>query len=105
MDMNDYQNRAMRTAKNVDDEQKLVNGVLGLAGETGEVADYLKKVWFQGHDFDAETVKEEIGDVLWYIALICEALQCDMEDIAQMNLDKLWERYPDGFESDNSINR
>lgn len=84
---------------------RLLNGVMGLAGESGEVDDMLKKVLFQGHKLDREHVAKELGDISWYIALAADAIGYDLETIFQMNIDKLKERYPDGFEFERSINR
>ena len=84
---------------------QLVCGALGLCGESGEVADYLKKYIFHGHPLDLEVVKEELGDVLWYVALCCNAINVSMEDVMQLNIDKLKKRYPDGFSESASINR
>lgn len=106
MDMNEYQKLAMRTRiEGQMDEEALLNGTLGLAGESGEVCDYMKKVFFQDHPLDVEIIKEEIGDILWYIALVCTSLQCDMAEIAEMNINKLKLRYPEGFDREISISR
>ena len=106
MDLNEYQKMAMRTKVKAQlDEEALLNGVMGLVGETGEVVDTLKKALFQGHTFSLDKIIEELGDVLWYVALICDALQYDMSELAQINIDKLKKRYPEGFKSEDSINR
>lgn len=117
---NEYQKAAMRTydgkAKermnepidllNLQKEQKvfnidipgLINGALGLTGEAGEVSDLLKKGIFHGKGIDMLHLKEEIGDVCWYIALLCEAANFDLDEILAFNDNKLKERYPDGFD-------
>ena len=78
---------------------------MGLNGEAGEAMDILKKTLFQGHKLDRRHVALELGDICWYLALAADAIGYDLEDIMMMNVDKLRTRYPDGFESDRSVNR
>jgi NTP pyrophosphatase (non-canonical NTP hydrolase) len=99
---NEYQQAALRTASEKD---MLINGALGLCGESGEFADMVKKHKFQGHDLDREKAAKELGDICWYIAVSAESIGYDMDDIMQMNIDKLMKRYPDGFRASDSINR
>lgn len=65
---NEYQGAALRTASgmNYDHHGMIINGALGLCGESGEVADIIKKATFQGHQLDKEHIAEELGDVAWY---------------------------------------
>ena len=105
MKINEYQKAALRTAGTYDKDKLLLNGVLGLNGESGEVADIVKKNLFQGHDLDKEHIAKELGDVCWYIAITAEAIGYDLETIMEMNIEKLLKRYPNGFEVDRSINR
>lgn len=83
----------------------VVNASLGLSGETGELNDMIKKSIFHGHSLDMEKVKKEIGDIMWYIAMMCESFGFDMSEIAQMNIDKLKARYPEGFSEERSQHR
>lgn len=101
---NDYQRAALRTA-NGTNCVNLMNAALGMAGESGEVADIIKKHTFQGHDLDVNHVAEELGDVLWYVAVGAEAIGLSLGEVAQRNVDKLKRRYPDGFDKSRSINR
>lgn len=107
MDMTQYQNAAMRTARNdaLDKQQLLTNAALGLSGESGEFADLVKKHLFQGHTLDMAALKDELGDVLWYCALGATALGLDLGDVAARNVEKLWTRYPTGFISQRSTHR
>ena len=107
MTMNDYQKAAMRTASGVNYENygAIMNAALGICGEGGEVADLVKKAAFQGHDLDASHVAKELGDCLWYIAVGANALGYSLDEIAQMNVDKLKARYPDGFDAERSQHR
>lgn len=84
---------------------KLTLAALGLTGESGEVADHIKKVIYQGHTIDFRHLAEELGDVLWYLALACDAIGYSLQEIMLMNVQKLRQRYPNGFEAERSIKR
>ena len=105
MKINEYQELAMRTANTDEKEKLLVNGALGLCGESGEVADIIKKWQFQGHKLDLRDIKNELGDILWYVAIMARGINSDLESIMKGNIDKLKERYPNGFESRISVDR
>jgi NTP pyrophosphatase (non-canonical NTP hydrolase) len=104
--LNQYQSLANRSAgAGGEGNQRLVVSALGLAGEAGEFANLVKKMTAHGHAFDPEALKDELGDVLWYLAEAATAVGLELEDIASQNVDKLVKRYPDGFSEENSINR
>lgn len=103
MRANEYQKLAMRTAN--EECMNLSNVGLGLTGESGECADIIKKHLHHNHELEREHLLKEYGDVLWYVALGCEVLGAKMEDVMQMNIDKLRARYPEGFEADKSLHR
>lgn len=105
MDMREYQALAQRTSNAKTRSAKMENGCLGLAGESGEVCDLLKKYLFQGHELNTERMIEEVGDVLWYCAELAEALGVGLDEIAERNIEKLRKRYPRGFEKGRSVNR
>ena len=105
MSINDYQKAALRTASTLEPKDLVLNGVLGLNGEAGEVADHIKKHLFQGHELNKEHLAKELGDICWYIAIMAEGLGYDLESIMQMNVDKLMKRYPNGFEAERSLHR
>ena len=106
MRINEYQELAMRTSnKTLPKDYRLLNGALGLAGESGEVCDIVKKCFMQGHELDVPHIAKELGDICWYIAEAATAIGYNLEDIMQMNIDKLRKRYPEGFSSERSINR
>lgn len=105
MSPNEYQRLALRTASEEAMENPVLNGVLGLGGETGECEDMVKKHLFQGHDLDKDKMAKELGDVAWYLALTAHGIGYELEDILQMNVDKLRARYPDGFDAEHSIHR
>lgn len=106
MRLNEYQSLASRTANSQQPlPLQLANYALGLTGEAGEVADIIKKGVFHGHSMDKHEIEKEIGDVLWYVANLCELLHIELDNVAIKNLDKLRKRYPQGFSQNDSINR
>jgi NTP pyrophosphatase (non-canonical NTP hydrolase) len=104
MNFTDYQQSARRTVRR-DVDDNMLNAVLGLCGETGEIADELKKARFQGHAFDYDKMVKEAGDVLWYLSLLCDELEVSLEEVAQKNVAKLEKRYKDGFTVFESVER
>lgn len=106
MNFQHYQRAANRTLQcEMTSEQLISNLVFGLCGESGEIADYLKKVLFHKHEFDVNRLKKELGDCLWYLFMIAEYFELDMTDIAELNIAKLQARYPNGFNYDDSRKR
>ena len=106
MNINEYQRLAMATLNpQLDKKDVLVNGVMGLCGESGEAIDIVKKYLAQGHELDTEHLAKELGDIAWYLAETATAIGYDLDDIFQMNIEKLKKRYPKGFSVDHSINR
>ena len=102
----EYQASAMRTInRELSDDQLIVTAALGIAGEGGEIADIIKKWQFQGHDLDRAKLREETGDLMWYLALLMTGLDSSLNLVAFENIAKLRARYPDGFDSHRSINR
>ena len=82
MTLNEYQELAMRTLNpKLDNKDILINGVMGLCGESGEVIDLVKKHLAQGHELDREKMIDELGDVAWYIAETAFALGTDLETV------------------------
>ena len=107
MTINEYQTAALRTAQTdkLTARELLLNSALGLCGESGEVADLVKKHRFQGHDLDFDHIAKELGDIAWYLAVGAYAIGLDLESIFRMNIEKLKARYPNGFSTDRSLHR
>jgi NTP pyrophosphatase (non-canonical NTP hydrolase) len=105
MTPNEYQQLALRTAAGLNTGEKILNAILGLNGEAGELADHFKKAEFQGHDWNPDKVALELGDVLWYVALAADALGLSLEQVMERNIKKLEARFPDGFDAERSRNR
>ena len=118
---NEYQSLAMRTndgksterlgyhtdskLNEVDDFGGVINGCLGLAGESGEVLDIIKKWVFHEKELDKDHLKKEIGDVMWYVAMLCESFDFNIDEILKINVCKLKSRYPDGFDTEKANSR
>ena len=103
---NEYQRLAMKTLNPaLSKKEVLINGVMGLCGESGEAIDLVKKHLHQGHPLDREKLVKELGDIAWYLAETAYALDVSLEKVLQGNIDKLKERYPEGFSSEKSVNR
>lgn len=77
--------------------KRLLEAVMGLNGEAGECQEIVKKAMFHGHSLDMEALLLEAGDVLWYLTELCNELGISVDTIAKLNLQKLKNRYPDGF--------
>ena len=106
MTINEYQKLAMTTLNpDLDKKDVLINGVMGLCGESGEVIDIVKKHLAQGHELDKEKIIKELGDVAWYMAEIATVLDVELEDVLVQNIEKLKKRYPEGFSTEKSVNR
>ena len=106
MTINEYQKLAMTTLNpELSEKDVLINGVMGLCGESGEAIDIVKKWLAQGHELDKEKLAKELGDICWYVAETATALGLSLEDIMAANIEKLKLRYPEGFDANRSIYR
>jgi len=110
MNANNYLALAMRTndghsAERLIDKMRsdhnigeTLDACLGLSGEVGELNDMVKKWIFHEADMDDEHLKKELGDVCWYVALFCHSMHWSLDEVLQLNIDKLRKRYPNGFQ-------
>ncbi len=115
MNFDEYQSKAARTCNyrdvftglpaTQDAQDHILNPSLGLAGESGEFCDMVKKVMYHGHTMDKDKMVKELGDILWYISTAATALGVSLGDVADLNVKKLEKRYPEGFSHEASINR
>ena len=104
-ELDEYQTLAMATSKqDITMAQTVDMCALGL-GEAGEVQNLVKKWLYHGHTLDIRKVLDELGDVLWYTAVMADALGFDLSYVASQNIEKLKKRYPQGFSNASSINR
>lgn len=105
MTFNEYQGLAARTINpKLNGKEVLSHGLCGLASETGEVLGLFQKL-FQGHELAIDALIKECGDCLWMLAEICTAYGIDFDRVAQMNIEKLRARYPEGFSEEKSLHR
>jgi NTP pyrophosphatase (non-canonical NTP hydrolase) len=106
MKMNQYQDLTARTALYFDDVvEEITAWTMGIAGESGEVADIVKKAVWHNHPWDHQKLAYELGDLLFYIARLSNVIGYSLDEVAVMNQQKLYSRYPNGFNSEDSINR
>ncbi len=105
MNFNEYQSLSTRTLPKENRFNNLSNYCMGLCGESGEVTDELKKVIYHGHILDVTKIEKELGDVLHYLSGLASMLDISLEDVARKNIEKLEQRYPNGFSKKDSINR
>lgn len=98
MTLNDYQHETLRTGKEVG----VIESVMGMCEEIGEVVGKINKAIFRGHDADVGELINELGDVLWYLSITAYNAGVPLESVAKLNLAKLKLRYPDGFDIERS---
>ena len=105
MTLNEYQELAARTINpKLMSHQKEFHALTGLVAEVGELHGIYQKE-LQGHKFNDEHMLKECGDILWMLAELLTAGGYTLDDVAQMNIDKLRARYPDGFDTEHSLHR
>jgi NTP pyrophosphatase (non-canonical NTP hydrolase) len=92
------------------DVPRLITAALGMSAEAGEFTEVVKKILLQGKPYDLQNqfhLKRELGDICWYLAQACMALDTNFEEVLQMNYEKLSARYPEGsfdvFRSENRV--
>lgn len=112
MNLNEYQNLSKRTMpfggepqNHIEVQYGCFNYALGLNGEAGECADLIKKKYFHGHETTKDEIAKELGDVLHYVAGLASMNGITLEEVATANIEKLRTRYPNGFNTADSIAR
>ncbi len=105
MDIKEYIKQSERTLIDQGQDSNLLHGAIGISTEAGEILDAFKKNIYYKKELDVVNLKEEIGDVMWYVAILCRELNLDMGDILQTNIDKLKARYPDKFTNHQALFR
>ena len=109
MNLNDYQQAALRTASPKDKKNEFFHLVLGLVGESGEIAEKIKKI-VRDHNsdlskLDVDDIKKELGDVLWHVAVLANYFDITLEDVGETNIEKLASRMKRGTISGSGDNR
>jgi len=98
MNLKEYQKFCKSIAKKFNNKEKeIFTWGLGVAGEAGDIAGCIKKTFSHNND-QKDGIKENLGDTLWYIAMICNFFDWDLEDVLKENIEKLKKRYPQGFD-------
>ena len=89
--------------------ERLLTAAVGMSAEAGEFTEIVKKIVFQGKPVNQENLfhlKRELGDIMWYVSQACLGLDISLEEVIQMNFEKLSARYPEGaFSIERSENR
>lgn len=109
----DYIESALRTEsrhqayieKNLAAASRLMHGAVGLATESGEILDALKKFAFYNKPLDRVNIIEELGDIMWYCAILADELGVTFEEIMDKNIRKLKKRYPEKFDTELAVER
>lgn len=108
MNIKDYQENSKRTNAILDSnyqDMTAIHMVMGMTTEVGEITDVYKKNLAYGKPVDLVNVREEIGDLMWYISQLCNYYGWDLEEILQTNIDKLRSRFPNKFNGNDAIKR
>jgi NTP pyrophosphatase (non-canonical NTP hydrolase) len=100
MTFEEFQTAARRTINPaLTKDNRLVDAAAGLAEESGELLGLVRKRVFQNREASADRLKEELGDVLWCLAVTADSLGISLDDVASANIDKLRRRFPAGFDA------
>lgn len=110
MEIEEYKKLSEKTLsggpKEIDEKTiNLLHGAMGLSTEANEILDHLKKVVFYGKEVDIVNIKEEIGDLMWYMAIFLRELDIDFYESLEININKLKARYGEKFSSEAALNR
>lgn len=100
----DYTPIIARLEQNID-LIRILHAATGMSGEAGEVIDSVKKTVYYGKSLNKEHLLEEMGDCLWYMAILLHQLNSSFEEVMQKNVDKLNKRYPEGFSEKDALTR
>jgi NTP pyrophosphatase (non-canonical NTP hydrolase) len=106
MTFDEYAAAAARTEnRRLGDGERLMDAAAGLAEEGGEVLALVRKHLYQSHPLDKERVAKELGDALWCLATVARAVGVSLDDVARANVEKLRQRYPEGYSDSSSRHR
>ena len=108
-DHTSFINRLMELREQEFPTERLLTAAVGMSAEAGEFTEIIKKIVFQGKPVNEENLfhlKRELGDIMWYVSQACIGLDISIEEVIQMNFEKLSARYPEGaFSIERSENR
>lgn len=97
MNIFEYQELAMRTAKALPRDKAILHAVTGISDEAGEFSSAIKKAEVYGQQLNFVNIAEELGDLLWFVAYSAQTFGMSLETIARLNIEKLATRYPEGY--------
>lgn len=102
---NEYQALAARTINTeLEQVEREFHALHGMVGEIGEIHSLYQKT-YQGHTIDSTHMKKEVGDLMWFVAEFCASWGWTLEEVMELNIEKLRARFPDGFETERSLHR
>jgi NTP pyrophosphatase (non-canonical NTP hydrolase) len=106
MNLKEYMESTKRTLPDLGDSLKnQLHMVIGISTESGELLDQYKKALAYGRELDLVNIEEELGDIMWYLANMCNILSIDFEKILEQNISKLHARFPNKFTEENANQR
>lgn len=105
MYLHDYQRLAARTAKPLDRDWNLAHAAMGVTSDAGELCTAIKAHVIYSKPLDIANIKEEIGDVLWFLALTADACGLTLSACAAANIEKLQKRYPEKYSDEDALER
>jgi NTP pyrophosphatase (non-canonical NTP hydrolase) len=105
MDIKTYLSASERTLIDKGHDMNLLHAAMGISTESGELMDAFKRKLFYGKPLDVVNVKEEIGDIMWYVAILLRELDLDFHELLQLNINKLTARFPEKFTEHHALNR
>jgi NTP pyrophosphatase (non-canonical NTP hydrolase) len=105
MNIEQYKADSERTLIDKGHDMNLLHAAMGIGTEAGELLDAFKRKLFYGKGLDVVNIKEEVGDIMWYVAILLRELDLDFEDILDLNIKKLRARFPDKFTESDALNR
>jgi NTP pyrophosphatase (non-canonical NTP hydrolase) len=105
MQIPEYLSASERTLIDKGHDLNLLHAAMGISTEAGELMDAFKRKIFYGKPLDVVNVKEEIGDLMWYVAILLRELDLDFEEVLQLNIDKLRARFPEKFTEHHALHR
>jgi NTP pyrophosphatase (non-canonical NTP hydrolase) len=105
MDIEQYKKESARTLIDKGYDMNLLHAAMGIGTEAGELLDAFKRKIFYGKDLDVVNIKEEVGDIMWYVAILLRELDLDFHEILDLNIKKLRARFPDKFTEAHALNR
>ena len=96
--LKDYSTFAGQRARKMEDAiMDMLHAAVGISGEAGELLDAIKKVWIYKKPVDVDNIKEELGDLLFYIQMMCNVHGWKLDEVIKANISKLTIRYPEGY--------